>query len=70
MLSQLREEMQNADAGATISNSQQLEIDKLNHTLQRQRAEIERLRHVLEHVRAGEMLFTDLNNTYDIVTTL
>ncbi|XP_072288035.1 centriolin isoform X3 [Pyxicephalus adspersus] len=55
---QLQDEMQNVDAGATISNSQQLEIDKLNQTLRRQRDEIERLRHILEHVRtdnAGEI---------------
>ncbi|XP_073455648.1 centriolin [Aquarana catesbeiana] len=65
---QLREEMQNADAGATISNSQQLEIDKLNHTLQRQRAEIERLRHVLEHVRADNT--GEINNLMDEIDSL
>ncbi|MEE6505076.1 hypothetical protein FKM82_005434 [Ascaphus truei] len=55
---QLHDEMQNADAGITTSNYQQLEIDKLNHTLKKQRAEIERLKHLLDHAKAdniGEM---------------
>ncbi|XP_068105155.1 centriolin isoform X2 [Hyperolius riggenbachi] len=55
---QLQEELQNTENGATVSNSQQLEIDKLRQTLKRQRAETERLRHVLDHVRtdnAGEL---------------
>ncbi|KAM5145706.1 centriolin [Mantella aurantiaca] len=65
---QLREEMQNADTGATISNSQQLEIDKLNQTLRRQRAEIERLRHVLNHVRTDNT--GEIDNLLDEIESL
>ncbi|XP_075041774.1 centriolin isoform X2 [Mixophyes fleayi] len=50
---QLHDELQNAEGGANVSNSQQLEIDKLNHTLRKQRAEIDRLKRLLEHVAAG-----------------
>ncbi|KAM4696024.1 centriolin-like [Rhinophrynus dorsalis] len=52
---QLHEEMQNADAGITTSNLQQLEIDKLNDTMRKQRADIERLKHLLDHARADNI---------------
>lgn len=51
---QLQDELQNADTGLSVSNSQQLEIDRLNHALRKQRAEMERLRHLLEHARADD----------------
>ncbi|XP_018420154.1 PREDICTED: centriolin [Nanorana parkeri] len=65
---QLREEVQNLDAGATISTSQQLEIDKLNQTLRRQRAEIERLRHMLDHVRVDNA--EEIDNLLDEIDSL
>ncbi|XP_053328761.1 centriolin isoform X2 [Spea bombifrons] len=52
---QLQDEMQSADAGAATSNLQQLEIDKLNQTLKRQKEEIERLKHLLDHARADNV---------------
>ncbi|OXB67097.1 hypothetical protein ASZ78_005670 [Callipepla squamata] len=49
---QLRHEMEKAGE-KTASSSQKLEIDKLNATVEQQKAEIERLRWLLDNVGAG-----------------
>ena len=40
----------------TASSSQKLEIDKLNDTVEQQKAEIDRLRWLLDDVGAGNLL--------------
>ncbi|KAG8447548.1 hypothetical protein GDO86_014884 [Hymenochirus boettgeri] len=54
---QLQEEMQNSDSGTAL-HVQQLDIDKMNQMMKKQRVEIGRLRHLLDHARSdnvGEM---------------
>ncbi|KAM9324252.1 centriolin [Gastrophryne carolinensis] len=65
---QLQEETRSGEAGATMSTSQQLEIDKLKQTLRGQRAEIERLRHLLDHVQADNA--GEIDNLMDEIDSL
>ncbi|KAG9465205.1 hypothetical protein GDO78_018685 [Eleutherodactylus coqui] len=65
---QLQDELQSTESGIAASNSQQMEIDRLNHTLQKQRAEIERLRHLLEHARADNA--GEIENLLDEIKSL
>eukprot|EP00062_Callorhinchus_milii_P017110 gi/632969140/ref/XP_007900927.1/ PREDICTED: centriolin isoform X2 [Callorhinchus milii] len=50
---QISDEMQKFDAGENASNAQQLEIDKLNRALTRQRADVKRLQDLLDRIREG-----------------
>ncbi|XP_075690697.1 centriolin isoform X2 [Rhinoderma darwinii] len=65
---QLQDELQNSETGLTVSNSQQQEIDKLNHALRKQRLEMERLRHLLEHARADNA--GEIENLLDEIQSL
>ncbi|KAM4664596.1 centriolin [Discoglossus pictus] len=65
---QIQEEMKNADAGKTTSSLQQLEIDKLNQTLRKQRTEIERLKHLLDHARNDNI--GEMENLLDEISSL
>ncbi|XP_019586774.2 centriolin isoform X2 [Rhinolophus sinicus] len=53
---QFRVEMEKVDVGSRGANSQVLEIEKLNETMERQRTEITRLRNLLGLTGAGKVL--------------
>lgn len=53
---QFRIEMEKVDEGTRGANSQVLEIEKLNETMERQRTEIARLRNLLDLTGAGRVL--------------
>ncbi|XP_053552402.1 centriolin, partial [Bombina bombina] len=65
---QLQEEMRHVHAGKTTSGLQQLEIDRLNHTLRKQQAEIERLKHLLDHARNDNI--GEMENLLDEIASL
>ncbi|KAE8582478.1 hypothetical protein XENTR_v10020136 [Xenopus tropicalis] len=65
---QLQEEMQNADAGMATSSYQHQEIEKLNHTMRRQRGEIDRLKHLLDHARLDNI--DEIENLLDEIESL
>ncbi|XP_067825865.1 centriolin isoform X2 [Heptranchias perlo] len=79
---QILDEMQTFDFGANNVNAQQLEIDRLNRALDRQRAEVKRLQNHLDHTREdnlGEMedlmneiiaLRNALGNQSDYITSM
>lgn len=48
--------MEKVDEGTRGANSQVLEIEKLNETMERQRTEIARLRNLLDLTGAGRVL--------------
>uniref|UniRef100_A0A7M4ET31 Centriolin n=1 Tax=Crocodylus porosus TaxID=8502 RepID=A0A7M4ET31_CROPO len=50
---QFQHEMERAEAKAVASDFQKFDLDKLNQTLEHQKAETERLRRLLDNARAG-----------------
>ncbi|XP_041428317.1 centriolin isoform X2 [Xenopus laevis] len=65
---QLQEEIQHADTGMATSTYQQQEIDKLNHTLRKQRGEMDRLKHLLDHARLDNI--GEIENLLDEIGAL
>ena len=59
--------MEKVDAGTRGTNSQVLEIEKLNETMERQRTEIARLRNLLDLTGAGKVLPVDFGSGFVVV---
>lgn len=56
--------MEKVDVGTGGANSQVLEMEKLNETMERQRTEIARLRNLLDLTGAGKILGFDLGSGF------
>ena len=56
--------MEKVDVGTGGANSQVLDIEKLNETMERQRTEIARLRNLLDFTGAGKVLGFDLGSDF------
>lgn len=54
--------MEKADVDTTGADSQVLEMEKLNETMERQRTEIARLRNLLDFTGAGKVLAFDCSS--------
>lgn len=61
--------MEKADVDTTGADSQVLEMEKLNETMERQRTEIARLRNLLDLTGAGKVLAFDCGSGTVVLKT-
>ncbi|XP_077140964.1 centriolin [Ranitomeya variabilis] len=68
LLHDKEKQLQDADPGLAVSNSQRLQIHRLNDAVRKQQSEMDRLRHLLEHARVDNI--GEMENLLDEIQSL